>query len=93
MDEEKGINWKVIYIIGWVAIIIITFFITKSIARMQTISEIYDYIDVQFNDCIKSCGVLMPSWVNIRQGIAECMCLDVISNGNKTNNQIPTGDK
>ncbi len=95
MSEEITIektDWKIWVIIVLIILIISTFFITKSITRTQTINEIYSYIDIQFNACAKSCGILIPSWVNIRKGIAECFCLQIIPNGNKTNNQIPTGN-
>lgn len=95
MEEEIIIekkDWKIGVIVLFIILVISTFFITKSITRKQTINEIYSTIDIQFNACVKSCGVLKPSWVNIRQGFAECMCLQIVDNGNKTNNQISTGD-
>ena len=92
MTIEKK-DWEKWIIVLLVILVFSTFFITKYMTRTQTINEIYDYIDIQFNGCVKSCGVLMPSWVNINHGIAECYCLQIIANGNKTNNQIPTGDK
>jgi len=96
MSEEITIekkDWKIWVIILLVILIIATFFITKNITKKQTISEIYDTIDIQFNACAKSCDIVsIPAWINIKDGFAECRCLQIIDDGNKTNNQIPTGN-
>ena len=92
MDDYK-IRQRVVGMFILIGILVIgTFFTTKQIVRKQTINEIYNFIDVQFSQCIEQCTGLMPSWVNIRNGIAECYCLAVLDDRNQSNNQLSDGN-
>ena len=96
MDEEftiDKIDWKTYLIIFLTILIFITYFATSKITKDKIIKEIYDEMDKQYIACANSCGNLLePAWINIRHGIAECICLNIIYNGNQTDNRLSTGD-
>ena len=93
MKRIEEIDWNMWAITILFILLITTFFATKSAVRTQTINEIYDEIDRQYLDCVNSCGNLLhPAWINIRQRNAECVCLNILDDGNQTDNKLSIGD-
>ena len=96
MSEEFTVPSKIVLIIIITTLIagVSTFFITKDITEKKILEESEERfsqgMNIAYAQCAQLCAPKIPAFVNIINGTAQCMCLEINDGNTTSNSTIPT---
>ncbi len=89
MDEEikidEGPNWKNLKIAIVIALLVSSIIATIIITENKVEDRIRNTIDDTYKVCQNSCKNKQAAFVNIEQGLAQCLCFEITNDGDSTN--------